>query len=133
MVNNRTYEIMRFGTVGFIAFAIHYTVYGLLNHVFTASVAYTIGYATSFLCNFLLSSHFTFRVKPTIWRFCRFGVSHLLNCILQLVLLNLWLFAGVSETWAPIPTVLVSFPISFLLTKYALRYVFTLKNNIDEE
>ena len=61
LINKQTfYELVRFGIVGVTATAIHYGIYWLLMHVINVTVAYSIGYALSFICNFLLSSHFTF-------------------------------------------------------------------------
>ena len=54
-------ELIRFGIVGTTASAIHYGVYWVLQHWINVNVAYTIGYIVSFLCNYWLSAHFTFR------------------------------------------------------------------------
>ena len=56
-------EFVRFGIVGLIATAIHYSIYCFLCILMNSTVAYTIGYLISFCCNFALSSKFTFRTK----------------------------------------------------------------------
>ena len=55
LINKQTfYELVRFGIVGVTATAIHYGIYWLLMHVINVTVAYSIGYALSFICNLLL-------------------------------------------------------------------------------
>ena len=54
-------QLVRFGIVGTTAAAIHYGVYWLLQHFIEVNIAYTVGYVVSFLVNYYLSAHFTFR------------------------------------------------------------------------
>lgn len=56
-------EIIRFGIVGTVATGIHYGIYLLLNHIILVWLAYTIGYIISFICNFYLTSVFTFNLN----------------------------------------------------------------------
>ena len=57
-------EFFRFGVVGCMAIAIQYAVYLLLVDYMNETIANTIGYVISFCCNFLLTTYFTFKVKP---------------------------------------------------------------------
>ena len=80
------WEIVRFGTVGTTSMLIHYGIYYLLLPLMDMNIAYSIGYFLSFLCNFLMSSYFTFKVKPS-WKRSR----HQLFCLsrtVQLLLLG---------------------------------------------
>ena len=96
-------EIIRFILVGILATAIHYVIYYLLLNVSGHNLSYTIGYIVSFICNFILSSLFTFRVKPSLQRLIGFGMSHLINYFLGIGLLNLMILLGLSAVWAPLP------------------------------
>ena len=58
-------QIVRFGIVGTPAAAIHYGVYWLLQHFIEVNISYTVGYIVSFLVNYYLSAHFTFREKTS--------------------------------------------------------------------
>ena len=63
-INRETlHQMVRFGVVGVVATALHYGVYWLLHAVTDVNLAYTIGYAVSFVANYLLSARFTFRRK----------------------------------------------------------------------
>ena len=114
-------EIIRFGFVGVLATLVHYGVYLLLNCWINTSIAYTIGYVVSFVMNFILSNYFTFRTKPSVKRGAGFALSHIINYGLHIVLLNIFLWFGLSETWAPIPVYCLVIPINFILVRFFLK------------
>lgn len=123
VINKSMSEIIRFGLVGVIATSLHYAIYWMLIKDLTVNIAYTIGYGLSFLCNYYLSSVFTFKVHPTFTRLYRFGISHILNWVVQIILLNFFLFVDLSKKWVPFPVLLCSFPICYLMTRYAIKHV----------
>ena len=111
------YEILRFGIVGVVATLLHYVIYWILQHWINVNVAYTIGYLISFLANYILSARFTFRKKTTASNGIGFAGAHLCNYLLQMVLLNLFLWIGVSKQWAPLPVYCIAVPVNFLLVR----------------
>ncbi len=120
MTKDRVAEIVRFGVVGVLATAIHYGVYYVLLALLNPTLSYTIGYAVSFCCNYLLSSRFTFRVGLSVGRAASFGVSHVLNYLIGVGLLNLFIVFGVSSEIAPLPVFVLVVPINYLLVRFAL-------------
>ena len=60
-------EFVRFVMVGIFATALHYGLYFVLQRVINVNIAYTLGYALSFIANFYLTAYFTFGRKPS-WR-----------------------------------------------------------------
>ena len=120
ITKERFWEIFRFGVVGTTAMLIHYGIYYVLLPYMNMNIAYTIGYFLSFLCNFLMSSYFTFKVKPSFKRFIRFTCSHGVNYFVYLGLFNLFYWIGVPKELAPFPVYLIAVPISFLLVRFAL-------------
>ncbi len=115
---------VRFGMVGMLATALHYFLYYLLHGLMGANTAFTVAYVLSFVMNFYLTSYFTFGMRPS-WRNL-FGMcgAHGVNYLLQMGLLNFFLWAGVSAVWAPLPVYAIAVPVNFLL----VRFVFTRKN-----
>lgn len=113
-------QIIRFGIVGVISTAIHYGIYLLLVKHINETIAYSIGYGISFVCNFILTCIFTFKKKASIRRGAGFGLAHAVNYLLHVLLLNLFLWLGLSESLAPLPTFMIVIPVNFLL----LRHVF---------
>lgn len=62
MFQTKIKELIRFGMVGCLATFIHYCIYLILNLWINTTIAYSIGYGISFLCNFYLSNKFTFKI-----------------------------------------------------------------------
>ena len=92
-------EVLRFVIVGIIATLLQYGIYSALILFIpdTASaaqiqlystVAMSIGYAISFVFNFLASTHYTFKVKANARRGAGFVLSHVINYLLQIGTLN---------------------------------------------
>lgn len=114
-------EIVRFGIVGMLATAIQYGVYWLLLRWLDHNVSMTIGYVVSFVFNFVASTYFTFRVKASAKRGAGFSFSHLVNWLMQMLLLNLFIWLGVSKEWAPLPMFCICIPVNFLLVRFFLK------------
>ncbi|HBB06717.1 MAG TPA: polysaccharide biosynthesis protein GtrA [Bacteroides sp.] len=116
-------EIIRFGMVGALATALHYGIYFLLWRYagFNENIAYTVGYALSFVANFYLSAYFTFRSRPSWKRAGGFGGAHLVNYLLHICLLNLFLWLGIPEEWAPLPVFSIAIPVNFLLVRLVFK------------
>lgn len=114
-------EFIRFAIVGVIATLIHYAIYYLLKFVINYNLAYTIGYALSLLLNFYLSSVFTFREKPTFAKFFGMSAAHGVNYLLHIILLNLFVYLGISKSLAPIPVYAIVVPINFILVRFAFK------------
>ena len=123
MLRNRQtfYELIRFGIVGVIATAIHYGVYWLLMHWLYVTIAYSIGYVLSFICNFLLTSYFTFRKRASVKKGLGFGVAHGVNYLLHVLFLHFFLWLGVSKSMAPIPVFAMVIPINFFLVRFVFK------------
>ena len=112
------FEIVRFGMVGVVATALHYGVYWLLHGLMNVSVAYTIGYFVSFVANYLLSARFTFKKKKSVKNGVGFACAHLFNYVLQISLLNLFIWLGVGEGLAPVPVYCIAIPTNFVLVRF---------------
>lgn len=114
-------SFIRFCIVGVIATAIHYGVYYLLLKLISPNVAFTIGYIVSFCCNYLLTSRFTFKKKPTAGNGVGFAFSHLVNYGLQMLFLNIFISLGLGEKIAPIPVYCICVPVNYLLVRFVFK------------
>ena len=121
-------EFIHFVIVGVISTGIHYGLYYLLNLVMNVNIAYTIGYVIAWCCNFYMSAHFTFKSETSVKRGVGFAVSHGINYVLHMVLLNLFLRLGLSETLAPIPVYCIAVPINFIMVRYVFRSIWFQRN-----
>lgn len=123
MILNREtfFELVRFGVVGVIATALHYGIYWLLHDLINVNVAYTLGYFISFVFNYVLSARFTFRKKKSVKNGVGFGGAHLFNYLLQICLLNLFIWLGVSKALAPLPVYCIAIPTNFLIVRLVFK------------
>lgn len=115
-------EFIRFGVVGTTAAAIHYAIYWVLQHFINVNVAYTVGYILSFLVNYYLSAHFTFKEKASVKNGLGFGGAHLTNYLLHIVLFNVFLWLGLSRELAPIAVLSIAVPINFVLVRFVFKH-----------
>ena len=123
MIEKKTrQEAMRFVVVGVIAVLLHYGIYWVLQHWINVNVAFTIGYFLSFLVNYYLSARYTFRSRVSARSGAGFSGAHLVNYLLQITLLNLFLYVGVSSTLAPIGVYSIAVPVNFLLVRFVFRH-----------
>lgn len=116
-------EMARFAVVGVLATAIHYAIYWFLQRLINENVAYTIGYLISFIANYFLSARFTFKEKTTAGNGIGFAGAHLCNYLLQMGLLNLFLWMGISKEWAPLPVYCIAVPVNFLLVRFVFKHL----------
>jgi putative flippase GtrA len=119
--DTKIFEFIRFGVVGIIATGLHYGLYIVLLHQINPNVAYTLGYGFSFLMNFFLSSFFTFKTKPSFKKGIGFGISHGINYLLHMLLLNFFLWLKIREQLAPIPVFAIVIPVNFFLVRTVLK------------
>ncbi|MBO7129458.1 MAG: GtrA family protein [Prevotella sp.] len=115
-------ELIRFGIVGTTAAAIHYGVYWVLQHWMNVNVAYTIGYIVSFLVNYYLSARFTFKEKTSTKNGLGFGLAHLTNYLLHIVLFNFFLWIGLSREIAPLAVLAIAVPTNFVLVRFVFKH-----------
>lgn len=114
-------EFIRFVMVGIFATALHYGLYFVLQGTINVNVAYTLGYALSFIANFYLTAYFTFGRKPSWSKALGFGGAHLVNYLLHIGLLNLFIWLGISKPLAPFPVFAIAIPINFLLVRFVFK------------
>ena len=108
---DKFWQFVRFGVVGTVSSAIHYGVYCLVLLVANANISFTAGYAVGFICNYFLTTFFTFRSKPSSR-----------NDLLEIGLLNLFLWIGAGELLAPILVMIIVVPINFLILHFVYIY-----------
>lgn len=114
-------EFVRFILVGTIATALHYGLYLLLQTVINVNIAYSMGYFMSFIANFYLTAYFTFGSAPSWKKAIGFGGAHLVNYVLHILLLNTFLWMGISKPLAPIPVFAIAIPVNFLLVRFVFK------------
>lgn len=104
-------SVVRFVCVGTLGTVLQYGIYFLLLDCFQTrwpeqsvltSLAFTIGFLIELVCNYFLTSFYTFRVSPSLKNAGGFLFGRAINYVIQLMFLNLLIFLHVSEEWAGI-------------------------------
>lgn len=119
--DSKTVEFIRFVFAGVVATGLHYCIYLILSEYLPTNIAYTLGYIISFAANFFLSNYFTFKTKPSLKKGIGFGVSHLINYTLHIILLNFFIWLGISKQLAPIPVFGISIPVNFFMVRTVFK------------
>ena len=147
-------QFARFFVVGIAATLAHLLVYIALNHLFglgeadklALTVTYSIGYAVSFIGNYILSLKWTFRTGGSVKKGLGFAFSHAVNYGMHIGLLNLFLYLGVGglmvrclqacvpwlvemfpilghgEDIVPFAVYVIVVPVNFLLVRFLLTH-----------
>ena len=84
-------------------------------------MSYTVGYVVGLLANYVLTTYFTFQSKATRGNVVGFVGSHIVNYLMEIGLLNLFLWLEVSKWLAPIVVMAIAVPINFLLLNVVYR------------
>lgn len=111
------YRIMRFGIIGVLATGIHYGTYLILLLWLSPSISYTGGYAVGFCVNYVLTTYFTFRTKSSVRNATGFTISHVINYLLELGVLNIFLYFGMGKQLAGIVTLIAVTPVNYLILR----------------
>lgn len=115
-------QFIRFCINGCLAVANQYIIYWLLLQVnCSANLAYTVGYVVSFGINFIITSLWTFHMRPSRKRFVGFVSSHILNLFIQMGCLNLYLWLGISKGWAALFAMGSAVPINFAILHFVYK------------
>lgn len=115
-------QFVRFCVNGCLAVAIQYAVYWLLLQMGTAAnLAFGLGYAVSFCCNFIITSYWTFHSRPSWKRLSGFGGSHIVNYFVQAGFLNIYLWLGISQALAGFLAMGSAVPVNFLLLRLVYK------------
>lgn len=146
-------EFARFFVVGVGATLVHLGVYLLLNWLFDLSetdawgitATYAVGYVVSFIANYVATLRWTFKTQGSVRKGLGFALSHLVNAIMHLILLNffravgagdamsmllIWLtpwlvdwlpVLGRPESLLPLPVYVIVVPLNFIMVRYFVK------------
>jgi len=114
-------EFVRFGITGGISTIVTYGVYYVLLNWLNPTFSFTVAYIVAMAVNYVLTTAFTFRVDANRKNAVGFIISNGLNYGLCTILLNTFIWMGVSKHLAPIPMYCVSIPVNFLIVRFVMK------------
>ena len=115
---------VRFVLVGALGTGLQYGIYYVLLGIFQTkwaedtwltSVAFTVGFVIEMLYNYLMTSFYTFRVRPTLKNAGGFLFGRALNYVIQLIFLNVLIWLHMSEEWAGIAAIALAGVINYFV------------------
>lgn len=115
---------VRFMFVGAFGTGLQYGIYYLLLDFFQrqwpevailTSLAFTIGFAMEMICNYFLTSFYTFKVRPTWKNAGGFLFGRAINYFIQLLLLNILIWLHMSEEWAGLVAIALAGVINYFV------------------
>ena len=115
---------VRFVLVGVLGTGLQYGIYYLLLGIFRSqfpgvgiltSVAFTVGFVMEMVCNYFLTSFYTFRVAPSLKNVGGFLMGRALNYVIQLLFLHMMIWLHMSEEWAGIVAIMLAGVINYFV------------------
>lgn len=115
-------EFIKFSIVGAISFIFHNIVYLLLIEFgINDTIAYSAGYCTWAVSNFLLSSYYTFHTQPTLKRALGFAASATIYYLIQLVGFSICQWIGLPDIVITPLVYTFAFPFNFVMVRLVLK------------
>ena len=115
---------VRFVLVGALGTGLQYGIYYLLLGIFRSqfpgvgiltSVAFTVGFVMEMVCNYFMTSFYTFRVAPSLKNIGGFLMGRALNYVIQLLFLYVMIWLHMSEEWAGIVAIMLAGVINYFV------------------
>ena len=115
---------VRFVLVGALGTGIQYGIYYMLLDIFLrhwqdlgilTSVAFTAGFIIEMICNYFITSFYTFKMRPSWKNAGGFLFGRAINYVLQLLLLNLLIWLHLSEEYSGILAIMLAGVINYFV------------------
>ena len=115
---------VRFVLVGVLGTGLQYGIYYLLLGIFRSqfpgvgiltSVAFTVGFVMEMVCNYFMTSFYTFRVAPSLKNIGGFLMGRALNYVIQLLFLYVMIWLHMSEEWAGLVAIMLAGVINYFV------------------
>ena len=115
---------VRFVLVGAFGTGLQYGIYYLLLNFFQqqwpdvgilTSLAFTIGFVMEMICNYFLTSFYTFKVRPNWKNAGGFLFGRAINYVIQMLLLNALIWLHMSEEFAGILAIALAGVINYFI------------------
>lgn len=115
-------EFVRFAVVGAISFLLHNVVYLALTCLgVNLTLAYTLGYLSWALSNYLLSTYVTFCTRITLRRAVGYAISIGLYYLVQLAIFSLLQLTPTPEILVTPIVYAIAFPINFVMVRRVMK------------
>ena len=121
---HRKYEVLKFCFVGATSALIDIIVYYVFLLFSPYQISVVAGFSISWLYNFYLSSHWTFKEKPTVSNFMGMLFAHLIN-LFVVRMGTMYFFVDILEVdphIAYVPTLIIAAITSYFLVRFSFKH-----------
>lgn len=113
--------VTRFLVGGAINTAATLALYWALQRVMHYQLAYLVSYCAGIAISYSVNTRFVFRARHTWLKFAVFPLIYLITYVIGAVMLKVSVhYLGVPVAIAPLVSIVVTLPVSFLLTRFLL-------------
>ncbi len=117
-------QFLKFLVVGCANTGLGLIVYWILNVFIDYQLAYALAYIAGIVFSYVLNAKWVFNANLHWKTFVIFPLVYVVQLLLNMFLLHIFVERfGWSETWAPIVVIILSIPVTFLLSKFILEPV----------
>ncbi len=114
-------EFLRFLLSGGFNFVVTYILYLILIEIIPYKISYSISFIVGVVLAYYLNCKFVFRSKKQLSTFALFPLVYLIQYVLGLVVISLWVqLFGFNKAFAPIAAIIITIPITFILSRKVL-------------
>jgi putative flippase GtrA len=110
-------RIVRFALSGAFNTAVTYALYVLALRLWLPHVAYTVVYVAGIALAYVLNRVFVFRSHAGWRSVAATPVVYLFQYLLSLGIVQLWVSVGLPASLAPIPAIVLSLPVTYVLSR----------------
>ena len=110
-------QFARFLVGGGLNTALTYAAFLLLELVLPAVTAYTIVYILGIFISYILNIYYVFKVKSTFPKALKFPIVYLVQYLFGVTILSALLDYGVDSRIAMIGVVIITIPVTFLISR----------------
>lgn len=111
-------QILRFVLVGVVNTGTYYGLYLALLTLLPYVAAHVVAFLLSMVGSFFLTSHFTYRTRPTLRKFLLFPLTNAANFVVTTAGVYLLVDVGrFDSTYAPLVAAAAAIPVTFVVSR----------------
>lgn len=99
-----------------------YALYALFMLAMSYKLSYSLSYVCGIIISYYLNSRFVFKEKVSFIKFIQYPVVYIVQYLLGIIVLYICVdILGVSKWLAPVVVIILSLPVTFLLSKFIIK------------
>ena len=114
-------QIFRFVLMGTVSTATMFGIYIILNLMLNYQVSYLISYVVTVVFSYVLNTRFVFKIPMSWQTFLQFPLVYVVQYVSSAIGLEILVRLGFSVTIAPLITIVLLLPVTYLLSRLIMK------------